>query len=58
MENAIVTTLITSFATLLAVGISHLISEYRNFMHQKNAIIDEIDLNYDLLKKWNHQSIL
>jgi hypothetical protein len=45
MDDLLITTLITAFVTLIAVALSHVISEYRNFRHAKFGLIDEINYN-------------
>lgn len=45
MGDTVFTVIISSFATLLAVGISHLISEYRKFNGSLNGLINEIEKN-------------
>lgn len=45
MEDGLITVIISSFATLLAVGISHLIAEYRKFNSNLNGLICEIESN-------------
>lgn len=48
-DDLLITTLITSFATLLAVFVSHVLAEYRDFTHLKKGVIFEIEYNFNVL---------